>query len=312
MACFNPLKGFVGPNGKLVFSKAASAHGYAQSVPCGQCIGCRIDYTKEWAIRCTHEAQMYDDNMFLTLTYDDEHLPADLNLDHEHFQKFIRAIRDKYNKYTKRDPETNEITEPGIRYYMCGEYGGRTGRPHYHAIIFNFRFPDLKHEGERRGHRVWSSADLEELWGRGMTEVGSVTFQSASYVARYIQKKLKGPEAKRGHPIVDHETGEIVGRRSPEYTKMSLKPGIGETWLAKYYSDVFPEDLVTLEGGKKIKAPRYYRDLLKKYDPELWEECREKRIAHARANADNSTEERLAVREKCLKARVKHFKRDLD
>ena len=250
--------------------------------------------------------------MFLTLTYDDQHLPEDLNLDHDHFQLFIRAVRKKYNKYTKRDPQTNEITEPGIRYYMCGEYGGRTGRPHYHAIIFNFRFPDLKHEGERRGNRIWSSTELDELWGRGMTEVGSVTFQSASYCSRYIQKKLMGPEAKRGHPIVDHATGEIVGRRTPEYTRMSLKPGIGETWLKKFKNDVFPEDLVTMEGGKKIRAPRYYREILKKEDPELSEKLRQKRIEYAKQNAENSTPERLSVREKVLQARVKNLKRDLD
>ena len=250
--------------------------------------------------------------MFITLTYDDDHLPPDLNLDHKHFQAFIRAYRKRFNIYTKRDPETNETIETGLRYYMCGEYGERTGRPHYHAIIFNHRFDDCVLWGERRGNKVWKSDTLDELWERGSTEIGSVTFQSASYVARYIQKKLMGPDAKLGHPIVDQETGEIVDRRSPEYTRMSLKPGIGEKWLEKYYTDVFPEDLVTLEGGAKIKAPQYYRDWLKEHDPEMWEELREKRIALAKKNAENSTEERLAVREKCLKARTSKFKRNLD
>lgn len=310
MACFKPMKGYVGENGKLVFDKSKSVHGFKIAVPCRMCIGCRIDYSKEWAVRCVNEAQMHEDNMFVTLTYDDDHIPEDLQLNHEDWQQFIRAVRKKYRKYTKRDEDGNVI-DYGIRYYMCGEYGEKTSRPHYHALIFNFKFPDMKHEGDRRGNRIWSSEQLTELWGKGHTEIGSVTFQSAAYCARYITKKIMGPDAKFGHPIVDSETGEIVDRRTPEYTKMSLKPGLGETWIEKYKSDVFPEDMVTIQGGRKVKAPKYYREWLKKNDPEMYERCREKRIDLAKRNADDSTEERLAVREEVLKRRTQNLHRKL-
>ena len=301
MACFSPLEGYQGDSGAIVFDKTKSKTGFKLAVPCRQCIGCRIDYSKEWAIRCTNEAQMHKDNMFLTLTYDDEHLPEDLQLNHQHFQKFIRALRQRYDKRGAN----------GIRYYMCGEYGEQTKRPHYHALIFGFRFPDCKLWQERNGHRVWRSEELEKLWYHGHSEIGSVTFQSAAYCARYIQKKIMGPEAKRGHPIVDAETGEIIDRRRPEYTRMSLRPGIGLSWIQKYKSDVFPEDLVTVEGGKKFKAPLYYRNWLKQHDPEMWEKCREARIEKSHENAENSTAERLAVREKCLQARTQKLIRTL-
>ena len=240
---------------------------------------------------------MHDENMFLTLTYDDDHLPEDGGLNHKHFQDFIRSVR----KRLKRP----------VRYYMCGEYGDRTDRPHYHAILFGLRFDDCYHWTTRRGNRVWRSPFLEEVWYHGQSYIGSVTFQSAAYVARYIQKKIKGPEAKFHRPVVDADTGEIVGQLKPEYTQMSLKPGIGQSWIEKFKSDVFPEDLVTMEGGKKFAAPQYYRDWLKENDPELAEQLRQRRIELAKANADNS-EERLAIREKCLKARVKNLKRELD
>ena len=231
---------------------------------------------------------MHEHNMFLTLTYDNEHIPPLGNLRHSDFQTFIRSLR-------KRSKQK-------MRYMMCGEYGPQTLRPHYHAIIFGYRPKDAKHWATRRGHKVWRSETIEKAWPHGQSEFGSVTQQSAEYVAGYIHKKIMGKGKEAASQIIDTETGEIIGKRVPEYARMSNRPGIGLTWLEKFKEDIFPEDLVTVEGGKKYKVPKYYRDWLRKEDPVLYEKLRKKRIKHAKASTEN-TPERLYVREKCAEAR---------
>lgn len=265
-------------------------------LPCGRCIGCRIQRSKEWAIRCMHEAQMYgDNNCFLTLTYDSDHLPQDNSLDKTHFQKFIRSLR--------------KSTGQSIRYYMCGEYGGKNNRPHYHAILFNYKFPDQTLWNIRKGNPVFRSEKLEKHWAHGFSEIGTVTFQSAAYVARYIMKKQNGDRAKEHYEYTNEETGEITSRL-PEYTNMSLKPGIGRSYFDKYFSDIFPADRVVLTGGREFPAPAYYRELLKTEHPILWDVLKRQRIEKAKSNPNN-TKQRLKVREQCQQAKLTRLPRDL-
>ena len=197
---------------------------------------------------------MHEDNTYLTLTYHPDHLPPGQTLDHNHFQKFIRALR--------------KSTGKKIRFYMCGEYGEKKGRPHYHALLFGYKFPDTYLWRSSRGNQIYRSPTLEKVWTLGNSEIGEVTFKSAAYVARYIMKKQYGDQAKEQLTHVDLDTGEILEPRKPEYTRMSLKPGIGFTWYQKYYKDVFPNDTIVLTGGKEMPTPKYYRDLLKKH-PEI-------------------------------------------
>jgi hypothetical protein len=178
-----------------------------------------------------HEASLYEDNCFITLTYDDQHLPWAASLNKEHFQKFLKRLRKRYA------PQT-------IRFYHCGEYGERHGRPHYHALLFGFAFPDRALLGERRGLPVWRSEALEQLWPYGRSEIGTLTFESAAYVARYILKKQVNTESP-------HEL------REPEYLTMSRRPGIGRDWIERYAGEVYPRDAV-IAGGARIKPPRYY------------------------------------------------------
>ena len=124
-------------------------------LPCGQCIGCRLEYSRQWAIRCMHEASLYEDNCFITLTYDQDHLPHDRSLNKSHFQKFMKRLRKRFGG--------------GIRFYHCGEYGERTRRPHYHACIFNFDFSDKKLFKIVNNHRLYTSEQLEELWPFGFS-----------------------------------------------------------------------------------------------------------------------------------------------
>lgn len=292
MPCYKPLQAFHAPGG-ISFDRSKS-FGTPIELPCGRCLGCRLEKSKQWALRCSHEAETHDGfNSFVTLTYRNDELPAGHTLVKKHFQKFIKSLRQKSKKK--------------IRYYMCGEYGEATeknnyiARPHYHAILFGYQFPDAYLSNLRNGLRVYRSPLLEKTWTKGTSEIGSVTFQSAAYVARYLLKKQNGEMAKNHYAIPDPETGEINDdspQRVPEYTNMSLKPGIGFDWYQKHKADIFPHDYCITPDGRKMQTPQYYRDLLERDDPELHDQLKQVRVERAQ-NDPNNTPERLAVRERC-------------
>ena len=236
-----------------------------------------------------------DENCFITLTYSDQNLPKHNSLKKSHFQKFIRSLR--------------KTTAKKIRFYMCGEYGDRTNRPHYHAILFGYKFPDTYLWGIRNDNRVYRSPLLEQKWTHGHSEIGSVTFKSAAYVARYIMKKQNGENAKTHYAVLNLD-GEIIGQRLPEYTNMSLKPGIGKSWYDKHKMDLFPHDYAVTPDGRKMPTPTYYRELLKKEQPDLYETLRNTRIEKARNNPNNTTD-RLAVREQCQQAKLSRLIRPI-
>lgn len=266
------------------------------TIACGHCIGCRLERSRRWAIRCLHESQMHDFSSFVTLTYDDNHVPR--SLEYAHFQRFIDRLRKRL--------------KIGVRYYMSGEYGDRTGRPHFHACLFGVHFSDrLYYRKSPAGSRLYKSAFLDDVWGMGLCSIGEVTFESAAYAARYICKKVTGDDADKHYTRVDPATGEVY-RVEPEFCHMSLKPGIGATWFEKYKSEVFPNDYVVI-GGVKCKPPKYYKDLLRNVSAL---ECDD--VEYARAVlaskpefvADN-TADRLAVREVVTRARLSFKSRDL-
>lgn len=281
-------------------------------VACGQCIGCRLERSRQWAIRCHHEASLWENNCFITLTYNDEHLPEDRSLQLRDYQLFMKRLRKAYG--------------PGIRFFHCGEYGERFGRPHYHAILFNLDFQDKKLWKMVNGLPLFTSGELSELWPFGYSSVGAATFSSAAYVARYIMKKQTGAGAdvlkeiedpatgavhlRKHYEWIDPETGQVHSRR-PEYVTMSRRPGIGRGWLDKYRSDVWPDDFVVIDG-KKMKPPRFYDRCIELDDPDLHKAVKRKRQAGNLAHADNQTPERLAVREKVQEARLKLLPRKLD
>lgn len=185
MPCYKPLQAYRRTDSKqLSFNKHGEYTNTAAplSIPCGQCTGCRLERSKQWAIRCVHEASLYEDNCFITLTYNKENLPKDFSLNKRDFQLFMKRLRKKY-------------APKQIRFYHCGEYGEPTeynnhiARPHYHAIIFNHKFEDQILWKQKRGNELYISKELEELWPQGFSTIGSVTQDSAGYVARYLLKK---------------------------------------------------------------------------------------------------------------------------
>lgn len=247
-------------------------------------------------MRCVHEASLYESNCFLTLTYSPENLPRDGSLNKKHFTDFMKRLRFKYSGHR-------------IRYFHCGEYGDTTGRPHYHACLFNFDFPDRKAFKRANSVRLDTSDTLERLWGHGFCTVGDVSFESAAYVARYIMKKVTGNAAEDHYTRINEETGEITVLQ-PEYTTMSRRPGIGKEWFDAYQADVFPDDFVIMRG-KKMKPPRFYDSIYEILDPEHYKQLKEERIRQAKKHQSDQTPDRLAVRETVKTAQISQLKRGL-
>lgn len=262
---------------KIVFDKTSQAKGQVVYLPCGQCIGCRIARSREWAARLVHENTLWPASCFITLTYSPENLPENGTLVKKHFQDFMKRLRKRFKGVecvTIIDEETGELKDTyPIRFFHCGEYGSQLQRPHYHAILFNFDFPDKEPwKRTRSGELIYRSKALEELWTYGFSSVGSVSFESCAYVARYVTKKITGKGAEKYYQ-----------GREPEYVTMSRNPGIARDWFEKYHSDVFPQDFVVLKNGKKISTPRYYMKLLERFYPEVYDIVEQRRLERSQA-----------------------------
>lgn len=327
MPCYHPISAWQLLNRKTAKGKPsisfknpfakATADRVGIQVPCGQCIGCRLERSRQWAIRCVHESKQYERNAFITLTYSPDYLPKDGSLHKDHFQKFMKRLRKKISG----------VLNEKIRFFHCGEYGevcktcnetknkckcgsGRyipaIGRPHYHACIFGFDFPDKTFYSERGGCRLYRSVMLEELWPVGYSTVGDVTFESAAYVARYITKKINGEKAE------EHYKGKL-----PEYITMSRggnvkgSRGIGAAWFNDYSSDVFPSDEVILRG-KVMRPPRAYDRWLEIDDNATFQKIKVDRKAKAVQNSDDNTMARLRTKEQCKIAQFKLLKRGIE
>lgn len=290
--CTSPLTAYRLDNGSISFA-AKSGQGDALSIPCGQCMDCRLERSRQWAVRCVHESKMHEHNCFVTLTYSDEHMPENGNLHYPHFQRFMRNLR-------KRFPDAN------IRFYACGEYGDTFGRAHYHACLFGVNFLDRKpYRKSKAGFMAYESPTLQSLWKYGNAWVGDFTFETAGYTSRYITKKLLGNAAKYPPLYVNQETGETF-HRVPEFTRMSLKPGIGRPFYEKYHTDIFPHDRIVIRGSVS-KPPRYYSRLYAKSNPSEWEEISYRRYLSCKPEEQEF--ERLEARAKCTQARLTQLKR---
>lgn len=236
---------------------------------------------------------MHEFNSFITLTFDDDHLPDDYSVHKRTFQLFIKRLR--FEVPTK------------IRYFACGEYGEQTLRPHYHALIFGWGFPDRKLYKTTPHGSLFTSALLDRAWGFGQGLLGDVTYQSARYVAGYVMKKIGGDPAAT-HYTRTHPKGYVVTVQ-PEFSLQSRRPGIGATWYDKYKKDCFPSDFLVVDG-KHVGIPRYYS--LKLTEEELKSIKRKRKLKSASPqNKSNRTKERLAVRETVKRSKISKLKRTL-
>jgi len=235
--------------------------------PCGSCIECRLSKSSFSAVRCVHEASMFDANSFLTLTYSDEFFPSDHSLSTRHMQLFWKRLR--------------KHADVKFKYFAAGEYGEGDGQrfrinslglrvgdnPHYHACVFGFDFDDKVPDGKNaQGDILYQSDTLDRIWGMGRCIIGDVTFESAAYVARYTLKKVYGDDADA------HYDGRL-----PERCYWSL--GVGKTWFGKWYTDVYPSDSLVLRDGRVLSPPPYYDKLLLKHDPALYQRVTDERAS---------------------------------
>lgn len=273
MGCYHPIEALQdGPQGAVRLWPNKGAANIA--IPCGKCIGCRTDKAAEWAARCSHEASIWEANTFVTLTYDDEHLPQEGHLQPRHLQLFIKRLR----KYADRiGSRIDSNRSSNIKYFACGEYGEQTNRPHYHALLFNARFNDT----HRVGKELYESAALADLWPYGQNRLGELTGASAAYVAQYnLKKQGQG----------DHDA-DGVWRPAP-FLRMSLRPAIGNEWLKKYKTDLQHGYLVTPEG-RQTRIPRYYRKKVSELDWQQTEHAEATTYQHRlRHPTDKTTPER--------------------
>lgn len=306
MPCFKPLRAMLleGPEGRrLVWTYHPK--GKAIALPCGRCIGCRVERARQWAVRIMHEAKMHDENSYLTLTLADadrvcsECAPrVKRSLCVCECQKFFKRLRER-------------LAPKKISYFLCGEYGDDEERPHYHAVIFGYSFPDKVFSKKSGQYDLYTSKFLDEVWSLGNCWIGEVSFDSACYVANYATKKITGKDAKA------HYKG-----RKPEFIVMSRNPAIGKRWIEKFHGDVYPSDEV-IANGKACKPPRYYDQLLQRRDPDLHKritESREKSAEVLEAVPTRSAKglqvvrsrnyPRLAVRERVALAKASQKKRN--
>ena len=292
MPCYYPLRGNRLSDGSVGQFRQADKWSLnreiegQEQVPCGRCVGCRIDNKRSWAIRAMHEASLSPDNCFITLTYDDDHVPEGHTLRKTDFQKFLKRMRYRYGSFS---------------YMLVGEYGPTTLRPHAHALIFGLDFSEGPGEEDlESGH--WSSEMVSKCWKFGYNSVGTFTEERAAYVAGYCLKKLSGSRDRKERERIDPDTGE-VWHVDPEFFLMSRNPAIGKRWFEKYHADCFPSDFVIDHNGNKAPVPPYYETLYERENGEAMA-----RVRAARKEAEKLPEwEALKASEKTLKARSKLF-----
>jgi len=287
LPCFFPLDAWQRkPGSKPVFKFRP---GYAKLIlPCGQCTNCRLERSRQWAVRCVHEASLHDTNCFLTLTFADN----PISLRKSTFQKFMKRFR-KYLHPLK------------IKYFMCGEYGEQFTRPHFHACIFGWSPPDLELISVRDEVKLYKSQILADIWSHGFVTVGDVTFESAAYVARYVMKKVNGDLVQAHYEYVD-DYGEVIDRL-PEYCDMSRRPAIAREWHDAYSTDL-QKDFVTVRGVK-MRPPRYYDKLLHRHDPDKHAMVKESRKVKALQVASDNSPARLSVKRSIKERKLKKLTR---
>lgn len=340
MACYHPLHAFqIGKNEKSGKPKYQIESGRTErihpregrhiitdrwienyvEIPCGKCIGCRLDYSRQWATRCMLEAKQFENNAFITLTYEDNELHYKKGCDlttgevkdtptlyPKDLTKFMKDLR-RYYEY--------HYEHKNIRFYACGEYGSTTERPHYHLIVFNLPIYDKKYLFTNAAHdKIYTSEIIREIWGRGHITVGEVTWNSAAYTARYIMKKIKGKESK--------EIYKLMGKE-PEFTRMSRREGIGRKYYEENKQKIYECDEIILTGKKGkaqiVKPSKYYDKLFDIEEPECMaaikkqrKEAAEYALAIQLGKTNLTKEEYFELKERKKIEQIKQLKRQLN
>lgn len=304
MPCVHPIHGFRAPGGQVRHSRAGAWEDRPQTISCGQCIECLLTRSRHAAARIVHESQLHDENAFLTLTLEDKHLGDFQSLDVRHWQLFAHRLR-------------KAMAPQKLRFYTAGEYSDwPRRRPHYHSCVnIDFHWDRVFFKDTDQGHKIYTSKTLDDLWKLGKCFIAQTTFESAAYTARYMMKKITGPNAEHFYKNVNKTTGEIWNV-IPEFTTQSRRPGLGKHWIDKFYPEVYGNrdhlrDEIVI-NGRKMRPPKYYDQQLEKIDPYHFKLIKAKRIKAALDHQDDNTTERLIVKEKCAFAKFSQLQRTLE
>lgn len=220
-------------------------------IPCGKCQECLKSNARAWAFRILKEAERFDSNWFITLTYDDDHIPHDHMLEKDAISKFNKKLKVYLSRLG---------LDSTFRFYGVGEYGGQTARPHYHVIYFNLPIPDLHFEYlDENNNLIWSSKLLESVWDNGFVVIGQVDVGSACYVARYCDKKK----------MLTKKEKEMLKEKGivPEFSIMSRRPGIGSYFLDQVIDNVVSDCYNINIKGNTFNIPLYYSKKMKELLP---------------------------------------------
>lgn len=330
--CLNPIKawicgymyakdGVLSP--RMVFSPTEASEYFARigclflmdshsvSVPCGHCINCQMQKRKDMSVRLAHEASQHEKCCFLTLTYNDDNVPTtdwnDIRSPVKQFDVGIGSLpeltlrpRDVqlFMKRLRRRLEYHYGIK-GIRFFAVGEYGGRTHRPHYHVLIFGWSPADLIYHKMHKGHVVYRSPLIEDLWPLGFSSVSDVSPFVAKYAARYVTKKFAR--------LRDSDCDCLV----PEFTLQSVRRGgIGSTWFDKYGEHACRVGFCTLRCSasriSKHSIPKYYWNRLRRRNLPLWTSCRDERIEFIKRHPCSVDFQEICNIAACAAEQLKH------
>ena len=314
MPCYQPHRITRGPTGLNWRPRLDDLDGSERwvNIPCGSCVGCGANLGRDWSVRIYHDVLFHTRNWrdpdtkvqatiphacVVTLTYDEEHVPE--HLDHRDFQLFMKKLRKKFGA--------------DIRYFMAGEYGGKSGRPHFHAILIGLDFDDQYEITLPGGNEQRMSHDLDALWGKGIATVDGFSFPGAMYVAGYVGKKMGTPkDLARIREVVDENGVVSYVDPHPEYRKMSRgrgdrvdqetgevipgSRGLGHDWCLENLHRIYPDDVIRI-GGYVFKPPTYYDNILKKHDRHLHQEVLLNRLEGQAETAEEWSPERAEAAE---------------
>lgn len=322
------------PHDSKFFAPCGSDRGFAyQTIPCGKCVGCRMEYSRQWANRCMLELEYHSSAYFVTLTYDDYHVPRSYYPDEDtgEAQLSLTLQPKDVTDFLKR---LRKNTGQQFRYFYCGEYGPSTWRPHYHLIIFGLKLDDLTTVNpsglllpKRAGYQYYYSATLQRAWSShdpvydlfgnllyrdvrpiGNISITDVTWETCAYTARYIMKKLKGPESQFYDTFALH----------PPFVRMSRMPGLARQWYDDHpgIDEYEYINLRTPTGGKKFRPPRYYDKLFDIDQPDRSQEMKDRRqrmclnsIRSKLERTDLNYLQYMQLEEDALKSRITSLQR---
>lgn len=302
MCCYTPMTAEFRPASKLLgtehYLKFVPRGEHNIEIPCGKCLGCRLDRCGDWALRCMHEAQRYENNCFVTFTFKESPVTCDVF----YFQAFMKRLR----RYCDRQ------NLPSPRYFHSTEYGDRKFRPHHHAILFNYLPHDLVLFKYKKTGNLYTSETLSRLWGHGFVTIGAVTHDSAAYVAAYTINR------DTSRMFVDVDSGLILepekmtcsrGRKNKkgEWVEYSIGVAHFKNFLDQYLNCEFIHDA----KGRKRKIPRGYMRWLEQEFPEKYETLKENREQRA-YEASQKEKLDLTISYKALLLRQGKYKKSLD